>query len=279
MKRLSNPVAAASRRRPFLRHPAARTPHRNSSPSTSSLHAFRPLFLLAVVFTCQSLVHGQETHSLPRHIRVIVEYIEVSHPTLTAVMRSTHADSGPKIHARMRELVKENEARIMETSIVVARPGQKATVESIGEFIAPTEYEPPGSDLSTFVPTSSTPRLRPETPWAFETKNVGVTLEIEPNLGPHNKLVDLRFAPGLSDRLRLETWVSHHDQWGDASIRRPTYEELRMSTGIVLLANTWGFVGIHSPHAPDAGRDTTRKIMLFVRADVMPIEHPDTWKP
>ena len=27
------------------------------------------------------------------------------------------------------------------------------------------------------------------------------------------------------------------------------------------------------------GRDFTRKIMLFIRADVIPIEHPDTWKP
>lgn len=237
--------------------------------------------LLAVFILLTLPLPAQEwtERNLPRHIRIIVEYIEVPHPAFTAVMLSKDADSGPRLHARMRELVKKNEARIMETSIIVARPGQKATVESIGEFIAPTEYEPPGSDLSAFVPASSTPRLRPETPWAFEIKNVGVTLEVEPNLGPRNKLVDLRFAPELSNRLRLETWVSHHDQWGDASIRRPTYEELRMSTGLTLLANTWGFVGIHTPHAPDGGRNATRKIMLFVRADVIPIAHPNTWKP
>jgi len=216
---------------------------------------------------------------LPRHIRVIAEYIELPHTLLTEVMVSEHADSGPKLHARMRTLVKEKQARIMETSIIVARPGQKATVESIGEFIAPTEYEPPGSDLSEFVSTRTTPRLRPETPWAFETKNVGVTLEIEPNVGANNKIVDLRMTPELSERLRLETWVTHRDRWGDASIRRPTYEELRMSFGITLLANEWGFVGIHTPHAESGNRDFTRKIMLFVRADVIPIEHPNTWKP
>lgn len=236
--------------------------------------------LLAVILAYLTLplaAQDMDERDLPRHIRIIVEYIEVPHPTLTAVMLSKDGDSGPKLHARMRALVKENKARILETSIVVARPGNKATAESIGEFIAPTEYEPPGSILPEFALDIS--RLRPETPWAFETRNVGVTLEIEPNLGINNRIVDLRFAPSLVDRLRLETWVTHVDQWGDASIRRPTYEELRMPTGLTLLANTWGFAGIHTPHHPDGQRDTTRKIMLFVRADVIPIEHPDTWKP
>lgn len=235
---------------------------------------------LLTLLGCLSLIGpatGMDERDLPIHLRVIAEYIEVPHELLTEVMVSEHADSGPKLHARMRALVQEKKAGIMETVILSARPGQRATVESIGEFIAPAEYNPPGSEA--LPPSDKNYGPRPEWPSSFETRNVGVTLEVEPNVGPNNKVIDIRFTPELVDRLRLETWVEYTDEHGDASVRRPTYESLRMSTGVTLLANTWGFVGLLTPHAEDGGRDFTRKIMLFIRVDVIPIENPDTLKP
>jgi hypothetical protein len=136
----------------------------------------------------------------------------------------------------------------------------------------PSSDPPPAPEKKNYGP-------RPEWPSSFETRNVGVTLEIEPNLGPNNTLVDLRLAPEIVDRLRFETWVTHKDRWGDAPLRRPTYESLDTRTGITLVHSTWGFVGLHTPHHPDGGRDFSRKIMLFVRADIIPIENPATWKP
>jgi len=39
--------------------------------------------------------------------------------------------------------------------------------------------------------------VTPATPTAFETRNTGVTLEIEPTIGENNYTIDLRFAPEL----------------------------------------------------------------------------------
>jgi hypothetical protein len=89
----------------------------------------------------------------------------------------------------------------------------------------------------------------------------------------------VRFAPELVDLLRYETSCEHHDQWGDASVRRPIYERLTFSASLALEDGKFGFVGLLSPKNPAGGRDTTRKIMLFVRADVITIEDPDTLKP
>ncbi len=242
----------------------------------------RILILLGCTLLCAP-TQADDPSDLPVHIRVIVEYIVAPHEMVTEMMRS--ADSGPKLHARMRALVKEKKARIMETSIVTARSGQKATVESIMEYIYPTEYEPPSfphsipQQTDSVTPFPYVPRLRPGCPTAFETRNVGVTLEIEPTVGPNNKIVDLRFAPELVDLLRLETWVEHTDQWGDASIRHPTFESLRVSTGITLQAGKFGFVCLLTPKNEEGGRAFTRKILLFVRADVIPMESPDTLSP
>jgi hypothetical protein len=117
--------------------------------------------------------------------------------------------------------------------------------------------------------------LRPECPTAFETRNLGVTLEIEPNMDNAGKIIDLRFAPQIVDFLRLETWVEHVDQWGDGSVRRPIIGSLRVSTGISLQDGQFGLVGFLTPNKKDGGQQIDRKIMLFVRADVVRIVDPD----
>ena len=81
-------------------------------------------------------------------------------------MQSPNAGSGSKLHSRMRALVKEKKARLMGTSIVTTRSGQKGTVESICEYISRCEYNPPGY-VPLPVPEKTNVRLRPECPTAF----------------------------------------------------------------------------------------------------------------
>jgi general secretion pathway protein D len=96
----------------------------------------------------------------------------------------------------------------MSAPSVTARSGQKAKIEVIREFIYPTEYEPPeipdsvgstsssstgvgGGGGTSFVPVT------PATPTAFETRDTGVILEIEPTIGENDFMIDLRFLPEI----------------------------------------------------------------------------------
>ncbi len=111
----------------------------------------------------------------------------------------------------MRGLAQKKGTDLMTAPSVTARSGQKATIEIIREFIYPTEYEPPE------IPTSTGSNLggggflggglggggvqsfpvTPATPTAFETRNTGVTLEIEPTIGENDFMIDLRFVPEI----------------------------------------------------------------------------------
>lgn len=107
----------------------------------------------------------------------------------------------------MRGLAQKKGTDIMTAPSVLARSGEKATIEVIREFIYPTEYEPP--ELPNSVGTGgglgggggltggSIFPVTPATPTAFETRNTGVTLEIEPTIGENNYTIDLRFAPEI----------------------------------------------------------------------------------
>lgn len=120
--------------------------------------------------------------------------------------------SSGQVQVIMRGLAQKKGTDLMTAPSVTARSGQKATIEVIREFIYPTEYEPP--ELPTSVGTSSVAGfggglgagfggsqssfpVTPATPTAFETKNTGVTLEIEPTIGENDFVIDLRFLPEI----------------------------------------------------------------------------------
>jgi general secretion pathway protein D len=130
------------------------------------------------------------------------------------IMSLTGLFSDGEIKVIMRGLSQKKGTDLMTAPSVTARSGQKATIEIIREFIYPTEYEPPelpnqvgatgiggggggildggigGGNVSTFPVT-------PATPTAFETRNTGVTLEIEPTIGENDFMIDLRFVPEI----------------------------------------------------------------------------------
>jgi general secretion pathway protein D len=106
----------------------------------------------------------------------------------------------------MRGLAQKKGTDLMTAPSITARSGQKATIEVIREFIYPTEYEPPelpqggATVVGGFgggVGGGGGGIATPATPTAFETKNLGVTLEIEPTIGENDFVIDLRFLPEI----------------------------------------------------------------------------------
>lgn len=106
----------------------------------------------------------------------------------------------------MRGLSQKSGADVMTAPSIVSRSGERATIEIIREFIYPTEYEPPelpnnintGQTATlTGATTSSSFPVTPATPTAFETRNTGVILEVEPILGDDGYTIDLTFRPEI----------------------------------------------------------------------------------
>ncbi len=120
--------------------------------------------------------------------------------------------SDGQVQMIMRGLAQKKGTDLMTAPSVTAKSGQKATIEIIREFIYPTEYEPPELPQSTggngggfFGGVggglgggggNSFP-VTPATPTAFDTRNTGVTLEIEPIIGENDFVIDLRFVPEI----------------------------------------------------------------------------------
>src|SRR5207248_3154690 len=110
--------------------------------------------------------------------------------------------TNPQFQVVIRALNQKKGIGWLSAPRVTTKSGQRAVIEIVREFRYPTQFQPPqipqtvgntGSNLTTGS-TQSVP-ITPTTPTAFETRNTGVTLEVEPVVGPDGTTIDLNLVP------------------------------------------------------------------------------------
>jgi general secretion pathway protein D len=111
----------------------------------------------------------------------------------------------PTFQIVLRALDQKKGVDLLSAPRVTTKSGQRAVIEIVQEFRYPTEFEPPqipqtfggttGGTGATAAASSAIFPVTPTTPTAFETRNTGVTLEVEPTIGPDNYTIDLNLVP------------------------------------------------------------------------------------
>lgn len=123
------------------------------------------------------------------------------------ILTLTGVYSGVQVQMMMRGLNNKKGVDVMAKPSVIARSGERAKIEIIREFIYPTEYEPPEIPNSVGVTNNGNGGqdyeggaifpVTPATPTAFETRNTGITLEVEPTVGPDKRFIELSLQPEM----------------------------------------------------------------------------------
>ncbi|MHA3773578.1 Amuc_1098 family type IV pilus outer membrane protein [Verrucomicrobiota bacterium sgz303538] len=132
----------------------------------------------------------------------------------TAALSGVFTD--PQFQVVIRALNQKKGVDLLSAPRVTTKSGQRAVIEIIREFRYPTEFDPPqipqnfgnqNNGGTTFIPVTGSNinplagqsqgsfPVTPTTPTAFETRNTGVTLEVEPVVGPDNYTIDLNLVP------------------------------------------------------------------------------------
>ncbi|MEM9236140.1 MAG: Amuc_1098 family type IV pilus outer membrane protein [Verrucomicrobiota bacterium] len=156
------------------------------------------------------------------------------------IMALTGLFSDGQVQLIMRGLSQKKGADLMTAPSVTARSGEKATIEIIREFIYPTEYEPPelpntvgggfgGNNGGLLGGGGNSFPVTPATPTSFETRNTGVTLEIAPNIGANNFVIDLQFVPEI---VEFEGFINY-----GSPIQSPSTDLLGNPTTVTITEN------------------------------------------
>lgn len=209
----------------------------------------------------------------PRLSQVQVEFVEMSHEALTKLLflaKPTSLDA-TKLREQVHDMVLKNEAKVLETQMVVAISEHKATSESVHEYIYPTEYEPPQFLGSVPGEAEIAPRATSgAVPTAFDTRNLGTSLEVESAVSEDNKIINVRLVSELIWHTGNTTWYEGKDKGGNSfKMEMPNFSVVRLNTSITCINGQYSLAGVLSPKDDKGEVDMTRKLMVFVKCDVL----------
>ncbi|GAA5496955.1 hypothetical protein Rhal01_03143 [Rubritalea halochordaticola] len=231
--------------------------------------------LVAVLMALTSVSYGAQDR--PKLVRVHLMTVQMAH---TDYIQYSREKGKATDYERVQQYIANKRAVILDVNCVTSRSGEKATLESVREYIYPSEYNPPGSlepvnqNQKQFEAIPRGVFLRPSMQPAFETRNLGVTLELEPMIGEVGKIVDLRFAPEFVDQVGFSEWLKFKDEWGRADKKFPTFLSHRVQTGQTLAAGRFAMVNTFTGKNGKGELDPSRKILVFVMAEILILPEP-----
>lgn len=238
------------------------------------------LFLFALIpfsgFAQPNLSSGNdEEMEGEKQMRIQIEWIEVSHEKMTELLETNggvnddaHLSSNENdLRSEVKELIAEGEAKIIETTMIIARSGQRAKVESVLEFTYPTEFFPPQVPNEESKGSDTEPTITPHTPEDFETRNLGTTLEVDPVLGKDNRTIDLNMAPEIV----YHTGYENHGGIDEKNqIMLAQFYAVKITTQVTVRNGEYLLIAAASPRDVETGQqDPSRKILIFVKCDIL----------
>jgi general secretion pathway protein D len=107
--------------------------------------------------------------------------------------------TNPQFQVVVRALNQKKGVDLLSAPKVTTKSGQRAVIEIVREFRYPTTFTAPQvpaiSSSTTTIGGAIPVVVTPTTPQTFETRNTGVTLEVEPVVGPDGVTIDLNLVP------------------------------------------------------------------------------------
>ena len=147
--------------------------------------------------------------------------------------------TNPQFQVVIRALNQKKGIDLLSAPSVTTKSGQRAIIEVIRELRYPGTYTPPqvpsiSSSTSTIIGAATTVPVvvTPTTPSTWETRNTGVTLEVEPVVGGDATTIDLNLIPQV---VEFEGFINYGSPINAVGVN--TVAGISISSPIVLTPN------------------------------------------
>ncbi len=205
-----------------------------------------------------------------REISICYETIEVEAALYHNWMFENRlSNAGHWLRLQTQEWLKAGEATVVETVVICARSGQRAKTESVSEFIYPGEPGTPEIPNQLHLEGKETKSpITPSMSSSFGTRNLGVTLEVDPVLGADDWTIDLNLGPQF-------TSLNGYIHWPPEGVgdpfhikSQPIFHLMAVRTQITTISERYCFLGTTKPVEPLLESRKRPLLLNFVRADV-----------
>lgn len=179
-------------------------------------------------------------------------WLEVDHAVFNRSLLN-EIDSSAWVGGGLSEGMKKAGAEIKEERVLRFKSGQRSKIESIKEIIFHGSFNP-----------SENGRI--SVPQSAETKNVGVTVEVDTVLSETGGALDVNLAAEYSSYFGKDVLhrVLVHGEW-KPNVTMPRFYTMQPTTQLALPMNTPILVAVMSPPDEKGWTDPSRKVLLFVK--------------
>jgi len=224
---------------------------------------------------------GQDEIPSPAYVEfdlLVVQIPEKAAIPLIAQLRDKKRSE--KAVTRILDLIASDKARLVAWPTLTTTSGQRAVVEQVDEFRYATEYEQavstkrienvssnsgtPGAPIVPVDPASAPPvepkparvrtiHLESEgVPKSFETRNVGVTLEIEPVIGSDGQTINLSLVPQHVSLLEMRRVEMEEVSTGKKSVvYQPVFVTNKVTTSFAVPNGDYSLLGTFKVSKPE----------------------------
>jgi hypothetical protein len=222
---------------------------------------------------------GGVEDSAPKNISICYETFSLPLALAAKIQREQLSDTD--LYARILAAVEKQTARQETFTVLRLKSSNKASSESISEQIYPTEYREPQVPATVGVsvvppavkdeasPAPDAEKLRnaatlgsydgvkiPSAPTAFETRNTGLTIEVEATIGESDPIMDLRIA---AEHVALVGQTISGQ--GVAKAEMPVFENQSIKTSSTLHLNQPFLFGtVNRPPVSKADPDSANRV-------------------
>lgn len=153
-----------------------------------------------------------------------------------------------KVDTMIRALAQKKGTDLLNAPKVVARSGENAKIKVIRRFWYPTAFEAPelpsesGGNTLT-AQTATAPVVTPANPTDFEEQELGVILDVRPQVGPDNYTIDMDLVPrvvefegfvnyGTPIEIRFEDTGRRPIVLSENAINQPVFNSREIKTSV-----------------------------------------------
>jgi hypothetical protein len=219
----------------------------------------------------------------PKFVSICFETFSVSLAEAVALYHGQPNDIA--LYKEVTSRVAKGKAKQEAFVVVRARSGERAMLKNTSEFSYPVSYLPaanPGGKQSSpptpkpntpaSAPAPATPTTPPTSalpfPTEFKTRDVGLTLVIEPVIGQNDRIIDLRIEPVLVTLADRAKWGQ-----GDSATETPVFETQSVATANTMLDGQTQLLGTMSrpPESKVDAESADRIWFAFVTPKVVTV--------
>ena len=199
-----------------------------------------PLFAALLLLTPGFAADEMKLWNIRIEMQVVAIPDEIAVPLVAEMMDEKKIETA---YVTIQDLLAKGTAKLIGWPLVTTRSGEKAVVEAVDEIRYATEYDAPAVSFTPGVNATETVKIEPKVdvtvfagiPATFETRNTGVTLEVEPTLSSDAKTIALSLVP---QHVRLKGYnkvaVEKSATGEKVVVEQPEFDTMKVTTSLTL---------------------------------------------